>query len=486
MSSFVVKGPSIQDIEIVDSDFLPPPQQPQPQPQEHPQQHQLQQPQQHSPQHPQLQPQQHPQQHQQQQPQQPPQQLLQQLLPHQPQSQPQPQHGFLPTAYMPPTPQIQPSPLHFPPSQTQTRTRIPPPPLFSPQAQVQVSPQAPTHPRTHRQPLLLQAPYYGAGVPFHQQPYPQRQAVARPLNYSRPFEDTPSPTVTSLPQPTLPPFQDPAIVSMSRKPIVNLPLPQPKGDQPPLDLASSTPTRAGPIQPATSPVVGGELQRHQWGPLPHLGSGISQVQLPGSAPTPVPPPAAEAAPTTPQQHLPASNAALEHQLADLSLCDDPVVAELSASDDTDDAASPTTPPKQAPNAGGKPSSRRSRRPAKKQSDLLREQIQHEPSIVVEPGMFSGAVARAAAASVSGGRGGPGTSRGGRNNGRSRASNNRGKGKQKQRNHRQYNNADEEGWATEDVTDFKERDFDFQSNLDRFDKKTVFNQIKVRFLYAIKK
>lgn len=471
MSSFVVQGPNIQDIEIVDSDFLPPPQHPQLQPQQHLQQNQPQQPQQNQPQ----QPQQHPQQ----QPQQPPQQPPQQLLPHQPQSQPQSQHGFHPTAYMPSSPQVQPSPLHFPTSQAQARTRIPPPPLFPPQAQVQVSPQAQTHPRTHHQPLLLQAPYYGAGVLFYQQPYPQRQAVARPLNYSRPFEDTPP-----LPQPTLPPFQDPAIVSMSRKPTVNLPRPQPKADQPPPDLAPSTPARVGPIQPATSPVRGGGLQRHQWGPLPHLGSGISQAQLPASAPTPVPPPAAEAAPTTPPQHPSASNAALEHKLADLSLCDDPVVAEPGASD-TEDAASSTTPPKQVPNASGQPSSRRSRRPTKKQSDLLREQIQHEPSTVLEPGMFSGAVARAAAASVSGGRGGSGAGRSGRNNGRLRASN-RGKGKQRQRNNRQYNNADEEGWATEDVTDFKERDFDFQTNLDRFDKKTVFNQIKVRFLYAIKK
>jgi len=37
---------------------------------------------------------------------------------------------------------------------------------------------------------------------------------------------------------------------------------------------------------------------------------------------------------------------------------------------------------------------------------------------------------------------------------------------------------EDGWATEDVNDIKDQEFDFQSNLDRFDKKTVFSQIQV--------
>lgn len=35
----------------------------------------------------------------------------------------------------------------------------------------------------------------------------------------------------------------------------------------------------------------------------------------------------------------------------------------------------------------------------------------------------------------------------------------------------------DGWATEDVTDFKDTDFDFQANLERFDKKMVFNEIR---------
>ncbi|KAF3903457.1 hypothetical protein ABW20_dc0104701 [Dactylellina cionopaga] len=48
-----------------------------------------------------------------------------------------------------------------------------------------------------------------------------------------------------------------------------------------------------------------------------------------------------------------------------------------------------------------------------------------------------------------------------------------------RRHRHQNSTarDEDGWATEDVTDIKDHEFDFQGNLDRFDKKTVFSQIE---------
>ncbi|KAF3930562.1 hypothetical protein ABW19_dt0203300 [Dactylella cylindrospora] len=48
-----------------------------------------------------------------------------------------------------------------------------------------------------------------------------------------------------------------------------------------------------------------------------------------------------------------------------------------------------------------------------------------------------------------------------------------------RRHRHQNSTarDEDGWATEDVNDIKDHEFDFQGNLDRFDKKTVFSQIE---------
>ncbi|KAF3904187.1 hypothetical protein AA313_de0209682 [Arthrobotrys entomopaga] len=48
-----------------------------------------------------------------------------------------------------------------------------------------------------------------------------------------------------------------------------------------------------------------------------------------------------------------------------------------------------------------------------------------------------------------------------------------------RRHRYQNSStrDEDGWATEDVNDIKDHEFDFQGNLERFDKKTVFSQIE---------
>lgn len=55
---------------------------------------------------------------------------------------------------------------------------------------------------------------------------------------------------------------------------------------------------------------------------------------------------------------------------------------------------------------------------------------------------------------------------------------RGGGRKQKTKRYQQNGQDEDGWATEDVTDIKDTEFDFQGNLDRFDKKTVFSQIKV--------
>lgn len=93
--------------------------------------------------------------------------------------------------------------------------------------------------------------------------------------------------------------------------------------------------------------------------------------------------------------------------------------------------------------------------------------QEHRSIIVAPGMFSGSIA--AAANTHAGvfvQPGMGMAR------RRRA----------QRGSNRYDgnttNAEEEGWATEDVNDYKEREFDFQGNLERFDKKTVFSQLKV--------
>jgi enhancer of mRNA-decapping protein 3 len=43
--------------------------------------------------------------------------------------------------------------------------------------------------------------------------------------------------------------------------------------------------------------------------------------------------------------------------------------------------------------------------------------------------------------------------------------------------RYQRNGGDDGWATEDVNEFKETEFNFQENLDRFDKKSVFRQLK---------
>lgn len=57
------------------------------------------------------------------------------------------------------------------------------------------------------------------------------------------------------------------------------------------------------------------------------------------------------------------------------------------------------------------------------------------------------------------------------------------GKNHKKNHRgglgfKNGHRDDEGWAIEDINDIRETEFDFQGNLDRFDKKTVFSQIRV--------
>ncbi|EPS39196.1 hypothetical protein H072_7027 [Dactylellina haptotyla CBS 200.50] len=51
------------------------------------------------------------------------------------------------------------------------------------------------------------------------------------------------------------------------------------------------------------------------------------------------------------------------------------------------------------------------------------------------------------------------------------------GARRRHRHQNSNARDEDGWATEDVNDIKDHEFDFQGNLERFDKKTVFSQIE---------
>ena len=152
-------------------------------------------------------------------------------------------------------------------------------------------------------------------------------------------------------------------------------------------------------------------------------------------------------------------ATLQQEFTEMSLRTD--AAESSAFEETDDASSMFTsqvPYNNRSNFTGK-RSRRGKGFLQKQDQSL-EPIKQDESVVLQPGMFGGAVAQAATASI----------------GRypHQLASNRRKTRRKQT---RYTNADEEGWATEDVTDFKETEFDFQGNLSRFDKKTVFSQIK---------
>jgi enhancer of mRNA-decapping protein 3 len=181
-------------------------------------------------------------------------------------------------------------------------------------------------------------------------------------------------------------------------------------------------------------------------------------------------------PTGPRAvHSRASNAATENSrpspatlqppFATMSLRGDNA-AESSAFDETDDASlAPPTPYNQRNKFAGK-RARKGKGFAKKQPDQFLDPMQQEDSVVLKPGMFGGAVAQAAAASASAGRGfvQPGS--------KTRITRRRQK-----HGSGHCMSAEEEGWATEDVNDYKEREFDFQSNLDRFDKKSVFSQIK---------
>jgi len=299
--------------------------------------------------------------------------------------------------------------------------------------------------------------YYNAGPPYQQQNIP-------PTNYvpTQPFSRHPPTAPTAPTQPIAPAFEDPAIISMTRKPTV-IPAPraspQLKPPPPPPNFAVSTPTRA-PVQPVPSAMSrAGSLGSRQPS-TQSLSSGapLNNLSIPKTTATTAHPRSANAALET---------ARVQQHFKEMSLRTD-AAAESSAFDETDDAASSFAPPppKMNYNQRSKFTGKRSRRGKgslqKQQEDQFLEPIQQE-SVVLQPGMFAGAVAQAAAAA----------------SGSAQLGANRKKSKRRQRcDNGHYANADEEGWATEDVTDFKETEFDFQGNLDRFDKKTVFSQIKV--------
>jgi enhancer of mRNA-decapping protein 3 len=213
--------------------------------------------------------------------------------------------------------------------------------------------------------------------------------------------------------------------------------------------AVQTPTRP-PAQPVSS------------ANMSHAESlGPRQQSLNSSAPLNMPT-APRAANTALENIRPQSrNSTLQQQFTEMSLRTD--AAESSAFDETDDATS-TFAPRNALGQRSKFTGKRSRRSEpgmEKQPDSFLEPIKHQnDSVVLQPGMFGGAIAAAAGAGY-----------GIQNRRRGRKPRRLGKTRHN------MGNADEEGWATEDVTDFKETEFDFQGNLERFDKKSVFSQIK---------
>ncbi|KAA8912879.1 YjeF N-terminal domain-containing protein [Sphaerosporella brunnea] len=263
----------------------------------------------------------------------------------------------------------------------------------------------------------------------HQQPSPRV--------FSQPQQPPPP---QAVPKPPVP-LEDPAILSMSRKPSVT---PVAAVKPPPPSAAITTPTR----QPAQT-VSSTNISRGD-----SLGTRQQQPSTSGAPPTM---PAALRASNAGLENIrPSSHSSsLQQQFTEMSLRTD--AAESSAFDETDDAASTF-----APKFTGK-RSRRGKATAQKQAGKFLEPIQQhqDESVVLQPGMFGGAVAAAAGA----GYGLQSRRRGGKARHR------------RPRRSQRVGNADEEGWATEDVTDFKQTEFDFQGNLDRFDKKTVFSQIK---------
>lgn len=279
--------------------------------------------------------------------------------------------------------------------------------------------------------------------------------------FSRPTTAVNSP---QLPTPSAQ-FLDPAIVSISQKPQPGPPKP-PSIRQKTRQPSFSTPTKS-PNAPTLT-----RIGSSQGGPAAPADATPTLISLnPTGAATDaakstglghaVP---ARAAPSAPTLQVPFNNTLPRGDAA----------GESSAFDETDDAAStaamPPT-PLVRPSFSGKRSRRGKTHPdvGGGQRGSLGPNPQKAPiqkSVVVSPGMFGGPVAQAANSSATGLLQ-PGITT------------------EKMRKHRRRrrrndgnSNAEEEGWATEDVNDYKEREFDFQGNLDRFDKKSVFSQIKV--------
>ncbi|KAF3079792.1 enhancer of mRNA decapping [Orbilia oligospora] len=319
----------------------------------------------------------------------------------------------------------------------------PPPP---PQPQPQPQPQSQSHqspfPPLHPPPgsvNLPRIPSYGfppPQIPMHPQmsqippiqpsiPPPPSQTVAPPSQAQRQSQP-----------PAKKPFQDPAIVSVGR-PQRPTPQSQPqtqssplKGQLPPPPSTLSFPV--APLLPAASPSKG--IQ----GVPPSSSKTITK-------PTSIPPgkDSNNNITTTTVTRPPFTTPALTSPFSKLKLGD---AVDSSAFEETDDSQAPHQPRRPLDS-----------RPKRGRRDPNTDNFVHQPS--QHP----------------------------RNNGNAnlrRGRDNHHGARESSayiRRHR-YQNSD--GWATEDVTGIKDTEFDFQGNLERFDKKAVFSQIQTEDTTAV--
>ncbi|KAK6333455.1 enhancer of mRNA decapping [Orbilia javanica] len=324
-----------------------------------------------------------------------------------------------------------------------------PPP---PQSQLRSQPhQQPPFPPLHPPPGsmgLPQMPSYAfppPQVPMHPQmpPMPPIQTSIPP-----PPPTSQATAPQSQPQhqpPAKKPFYDPAIVSVGRP---QRPTPQPHPQQQPLSQPQSQPSplkgqlppppptlsfQVAPSLPATSPSKG-------------LRGAPSNLSKPISGPTSIPQTKNSNTgniTTTTVTRPPFTTPALTSPFSKLKLGD---AVDSSAFEETDDSQAPHQPRRPLDN-----------RPRRGRRDP------NTGNFVTQPSQHP------------------------RNNGnanlrRGREGHHGGRENSAYIRRHRYQNSD--GWATEDVTGIKDTEFDFQGNLERFDKKAVFSQIEIEDTTAV--
>jgi len=295
-------------------------------------------------------------------------------------------------------------------------------------------------------------------------PPTQAQQVAPPAP-AQAFQPQPTPPAVKHAAPTsASQFIDPAILSFTRAPApVSAPALAPAARPPVAQVSTQSPLPlnyiapppqvapaaavATPAPPPRSTDSGPtSLRSHQSVPASRQSPKVVLRQQELESRPPQPPAALQSVVrklfTAPQR----GPTLLKPAFQELSLRD--VAGESSAFDETDDALSAL------PNQQAAFSGKRSRRGGKGRRDSSQDSI---------------------------GATGPRSMPLGYGTGKS----GNGKHQRKHSKNGHYQNGnDEEGWATEDVNDIRETEFDFQGNLDRFDKKTVFSQIRVCIYFSL--